>query len=160
SGQAAADLARQADPLALASRERRRTPAQREIVEPNIHQKLEAVADLADQVSRDVAFVAAQFQALEERMGPAERPPADAGEGEGAVPHRGGVVAEPRPHARGARDVVNHSLELVAINERDPRRFLDGREEPLVLERERRLPTAGGQGEPRLAGAMENRAAM
>ena len=97
--QAAADLTREADPLALAPRERRRAAAERQVVEPDVDQKLEAVADLADQVAGDMAFVAAELQPLEEGVGPAERPLADLVEGRVAEPDGGGVVAEPRAHA-------------------------------------------------------------
>ena len=61
--QAAADLARQADPLALAPRERRRAAGERQVVEPDVDQELEAVADLADQVAGDVPLVAARASA-------------------------------------------------------------------------------------------------
>ena len=37
-----------------------------------------------------------------------------------------------------ARDVVDHPLELVPVQERDPPGLLDRREQPLILERERR----------------------
>ena len=47
-GQAAADLAGQADPLALAAGERRRAAGQRQVVEPDVDQELQPVADLAD----------------------------------------------------------------------------------------------------------------
>ncbi len=40
-------------------------------------------------------------------------------------------------------DVVDHPLELVPIDERDPPGLLDGREQALVLEGERRRPAPG-----------------
>ena len=72
--QAAADLAGQPDALALAAGERGRAPGQAQVVEPDVDEELEAVADLADEVAGDVLLVAAELQALEERVGPAERP--------------------------------------------------------------------------------------
>ena len=63
-----------------------------------------------------------RLERLEERQGTSERPAADLVERERAELDGGGVVAEPAPHARGARDVVDHPLELVAVQERDPRR--------------------------------------
>ena len=57
-GQAAADLAGQADALALAAGERRRAAGQRQVVEPDVDQELQPVADLADQVAGDVLLVA------------------------------------------------------------------------------------------------------
>ena len=62
-GQAAADLAGQADALALAPGEGRRPPREREVVEPDVDQELEAVADLADQVAGDVPLVAVEARA-------------------------------------------------------------------------------------------------
>ena len=88
--------------------------ARRQVVEPDVDQELEPVADLADEVAGDVLLVAAELQPLEERVGPAERPLADLVEREVAEPDGRGVVAEPRAHARRARDVVDHPLELVA----------------------------------------------
>ena len=59
-------------------------------------------------------LVAVELQALEEVERPAERPVADLVEREVAEPDGRRVVAEPAAHARGARDVVDHPLELVA----------------------------------------------
>ena len=72
--QAAADLAGQADPLALAAGERRRAAGQAQVVEADVDQELEPVADLADEVAGDVLLVAVELQPLEERERPAERP--------------------------------------------------------------------------------------
>ena len=78
-------------------------------------------------------------EVLEESQGLPQRPAADLVEREPLEPDGRGVVAQPRSHAAGARDVVDHPLQLEAIDERDPRRLLDRREQPLVLEREARL---------------------
>ncbi len=157
-GQAAADLAGQPDSLALASREGGRPPAEREVVEPDIDQELEPVADLAHQVAGDRSIVALKIQVAEEWIGPTQRPSGDLVEREAAEPDRGRVVAQPRSHARRARDVVHQSLELVAIPERDPRGLLDRREQPFVLEREGWLSLPRGHLDPGVAGAVQNSA--
>ena len=91
------------------------------------------------------------FRAFEKRQGPAERPLADLVEREVAEPDGRGVVAEPGPHARRARDVVNHPLELEAIDERDPPGLLDRREQSFILEREPGLIPGRGDVEPGVA---------
>ena len=75
-------------------------------------------------------------QVLEERQGLAQRPSADLVEREALEPRGRGVVPQPGPHAAGARHVVDHALELVPVDERDPPGLLDRREQALVLERE------------------------
>ena len=157
-GQPAADLAGQADPLALAAGERGRAAGEREVVEPDVDQERQPVADLADQVAGDVLLVGGELQPLEEGQRLAQRPAADLVEGVAVEPDGRRVVAQPGPHARGAGDVVDHPLELPAVDERDPRGLLDRREEPLVLEREPRQPglLVGRHGVPGLARAVED----
>ena len=77
---------------------------------------------------------ASSVELLEEGQSLAQRPPADLVEREALEPDGRGVVAQPRSHAAGARDVVDHPLELEAINERNPPGLLDRREQALVLE--------------------------
>ena len=120
--QAAANLAGQADPLALAAGKGGGPPGEAQVVEADIHEELEPVADLADEVAGDVLLVAIELQPFEKRQGPAERPVAHLVDREVAEPDGGRVVAEPRPHARHARDVVDHPLQLVPVHERDPAR--------------------------------------
>ena len=62
-GQAAADLAGQADPLALAAGEGGRPPGQAQVVEPDVDEELEPLADLADEVAGDVLLVAVEVRA-------------------------------------------------------------------------------------------------
>ncbi len=61
--QAAADLAGQADPLALAAGERGRPSGEAQVVEPDVDEELEPVADLADEVAGDVLLVAVELRA-------------------------------------------------------------------------------------------------
>ena len=58
--QPAADLAGQADALALAAGERRRAAAQAQVIEADVHQERQPVADLAHQVAGDVPLVLVQ----------------------------------------------------------------------------------------------------
>ena len=53
-GQLAADLAGQPDALALAARERRRRPVQRQVAEAHVEQEAQARADLLQQLRRDL----------------------------------------------------------------------------------------------------------
>ena len=62
-GQSAADLAGQADPLALAAGERRRAAGQGQVVEADVDQERQPVADLADQVAGDVLLVGGRASA-------------------------------------------------------------------------------------------------
>src|SRR5262249_5920091 len=146
--------------LALAAGERRRPAREGQVVEAHVDQELQAVADLPDQVAGDVLLVAAELQPLEEGEAAAERPLADLLEREVAEPDRRQVVPQPRPHARRARAVVAHPLELDPVEERAPGGLLDRREEPLVLERELGLPVVRRDAEPGIAPAVEDQAAM
>ncbi len=134
-GQPAADLAGQADSLALAAGERRRAAGQRQVIEADVDQECQAVADLAQQVTGDMPLVGVEREPLEESQSLAQRPPADLVEREALEPDGRGVVAQPRSHAARARDVIDHPLKLEAINKRNTPGFLDGREQTLVLER-------------------------
>jgi hypothetical protein len=59
-GQSRADLAREADALRFAARERGRRPVEREIVEADVDQELEAVGDLAHDALGDLPLCALQ----------------------------------------------------------------------------------------------------
>ena len=56
-GQAAADLAGQADALRFAAGERRRRPAQRQVVEADVDQELHAIRDLAQHFAGDLLLL-------------------------------------------------------------------------------------------------------
>src|SRR5260370_1098143 len=75
--QPATDLAGQADSLTLAAGQRGRAASERQVVETDVDQELQAVADLADQVASDVFLVGGELEGLEELEGAAERPLAD-----------------------------------------------------------------------------------
>ena len=60
--QVAANLTGQADPLGLAARERRRGPAERQVVEANVHQERQPLDDLLHDPARDRLLATGQFQ--------------------------------------------------------------------------------------------------
>ena len=68
-GQSAADLAGQPDALALAAGERGSAAGQCQIVEADVDQEPQPVANLAHEVAGDVPLVVAEPQPLEERQG-------------------------------------------------------------------------------------------
>ena len=68
--QAAADLAGQPDALALAAREGGRPAGEAEVVEADVVEELEAVADLADEVAGDVLLVVGEPSVLKNSPGP------------------------------------------------------------------------------------------
>ena len=53
-GQPGTDLARQADALTFATRQRGRTARQRQVIQPDIDQELQPLADLAQDAARDL----------------------------------------------------------------------------------------------------------
>ena len=81
--QAAADLSRQLDPLALAPRQRRSGPVQRQVIESAAQQESQPAANLFENLGRDEAAGLVEFQITKEvpRIDDAEV--ADIGKGEG-----------------------------------------------------------------------------
>ena len=66
SHQTAANLPGQFDPLALATRERRRSPVQRQVIQPTPQQKTEPTADLFQDLRRDQLPRVGQLQCSKE----------------------------------------------------------------------------------------------
>src|SRR5581483_5774640 len=62
--QARTDLRRQADALGLAARERRGRPLQTQVIESDLHEKVQAVADLVHGSAADLLLTAAELPAL------------------------------------------------------------------------------------------------
>ena len=56
-------------------------------------------------------------RSLEKSQGLTQGPATDLVDGESFETDGRSGIAEPRPHATGAGDVINHSLELEAIDE-------------------------------------------
>ena len=65
-GQARADLAREADALRFAAGQRLRRAVEREIVESDVGEKAQAIADLADDLIGDGALGAGELERVEE----------------------------------------------------------------------------------------------
>ena len=96
--QARADLGRQPDALALAARQRAGGPVQREVVEADVHQEAEPLADLLEHPPRDRRLALAQRQRREEPRGVLDGEAHDVGD-------RAAADLEPerlRPQARAA----------------------------------------------------------
>ena len=72
-GESAADLAGQTDALRFAAGKRRRRPAERQVLESDIHQELQSVGDLAEQLAGYLPLVLRELQLLEEDKDLAER---------------------------------------------------------------------------------------
>ena len=88
-GQAGADLRGQADALRLAARERFRRAVEREVVEADVDQELQAAGDFLEDLFGDLRLVAAELQRGEVVARAAERQTADLVQGQRAalVPH-------------------------------------------------------------------------
>ena len=172
-GQAAADLRRQADPLRLAAREGRRRPCQGQVAEPDVGEELEPFADFAYQFAGDLLFPFRELLLFEEGEQVVERPAADLVDRQVVEPDRGGVVAQAASHAGGALDLFHLEREAAAERGDQAGGLVDCGIEPLVLEPEEdrrgRFPpgglsggihVVGGQGEPAVAGPVEEEAAV
>ena len=68
-GQLAADLAGQADALALAAGERRRRPVQGQVAEAHVEQEPQPRADLLQQLGGDLGLGALEVELVEEGVG-------------------------------------------------------------------------------------------
>ena len=97
---------------ALAARERGRAAAERQVVQPDIDEERQAVADLADEVARDLLLVVDELQVAEEveRLASGQRPTWSIVNPRNRRGRR--VVPEPRAHARDALDLAHHAREL------------------------------------------------
>jgi hypothetical protein len=80
--QTAADLTGQADALGLAAGERGSGPVQRQVVEAHVHQELQAVADLPEQLPRHLLLRAVQLERAEQVQGPPQRQRTQLADGE------------------------------------------------------------------------------
>jgi hypothetical protein len=173
-GQAAADLAREADALRLAAGERRRRATQRNVIEPDIDEKLHAVLDFAQYLAGDLLLFFRQGELLEviERL--PQRPGAHFANGVILKAASGGVILQTRACASGAGDVADEIVEPLAIEEADACGFAQGGHDALVLERRQtnpkrkrgilRIPSFAlrvrVERNPRVAGAVKQQALM
>ena len=108
-----ADLGREPDALALATRERRRAAIERQVIEPDVDQEAEARQDLLHDRARDLALGGRESEAAEEgeRIADGKRrhlddaPPPDA--------HEARLTAEPRALAGRAPPVAHQAFQLL-----------------------------------------------
>ena len=115
-GQPAADLARQPDALALAARERAGVARQRQVVEPDVDQEPEPLADLLQDRPGDL--VPLRGQARRHRLDPgqrlADRHPHHLADVQPGDLHRQRLGLQPEAAAGAARPVVLVALHLLA----------------------------------------------
>ena len=99
--QARADLGRQANALAFPARQRAGGPIQRQVVEADVHQEPEPLADLLEDPPRDRRLALAERQRREERRGVLDGEAHDVGDGAAAdlEPER----LRPQPRAAAGR---------------------------------------------------------
>ncbi len=158
--QTRADLRRQPDPLPLAARERRGGAVEGQVVEPDVPQEPQALADLLEHPARDGLLTLTEDERLEEPSGLLDRERADLPDRAAAEPHGQALRPQPASPAGGTRPLRHEALDL------EPR-LLGGRllvpslehrhhpVEPAVLAGpvEDELPRRFGQLAPRLVQA-------
>ena len=97
-----ADLAREADALRLAARERVGAAVEGEIAEPDVREEAQPIADLLDDLHGDLAAPARKLQRLEERHRPGDRERGDLGQALRLDEHVACGAVEPGAAAFGA----------------------------------------------------------
>ena len=134
SGKTRTDLGCQANALGLTAGERCR-PRQREIVEADVYQELEAAHDFADHLARDLPDGIGQLEVLEEGERVAERLARNFSEREAVEASSRGIGPDACAPARRAGHLIHEVIESMAVDPRHSRGFINRRVEALVLER-------------------------
>ncbi len=142
---------------------------QRQVIEADIDQELQAVADLAQQFAGHLLLGRRQLQRLEQSERFAERQGAQFARRQGrAVGPEGRRQAAASSRSREPRqvragDLADQVVEPLAVGGADARRLVDGREQSLVLEADAVavsvasfLVAARVERDPRLAGAVQD----
>src|SRR5579872_4289891 len=156
-GQPAADLTGEPNPLRFAAGKRRGRASQREVIEADIDEELQAIANLAQQLAGELLFRFRQLQRQEQRHDIAKRTLRELAErqhlarGERETASRR-VVAQARAVADRAGHFTYQMVKALAIRRTNARNLVDGGKQPLVLE----LDARRIQIDPRLAGAVKN----
>ncbi len=104
--QVAAELRRQPDALRLAARQGRRRAVQRQVAQADLLEELQAAADLADHVARDLRVAAAERQPGDPLARLGHAPRGDRADGLVLEAHRARHRVQPRAVAIGARRVA------------------------------------------------------
>jgi len=100
--QSGADLARQADALGLAAGQRLRAALEREVFQPDVVQKVQALRDLLDDRRRDFAAMAGQGELAEPRLRLRDGQAPDLGQRAPAHEDVARLLVQPRAPAGGA----------------------------------------------------------
>src|SRR5262249_52603436 len=120
SGQPAADLARQSDSLRLPARKGRSGTAERKIVEPDVDQELQPIADLAKHLPGNLLLSLGQLQLFDPLKRLSDRQVTKLPNSITCKPGGGCVISKPRAAAGGASHLTDEVVELVPIDEADP----------------------------------------
>src|SRR5262245_15551381 len=108
--QAAADLAGQPNALRFSTRKGRSWAAKGQVIDADIHKKRQAIADLAQQLARDLALVFGEFQGLEQVQRLTERQITQLAQRVAREPASRGVVFEARSSTQRARNLANEMV--------------------------------------------------
>ena len=109
-----ADLRGEPDPLRLAARQRRGRAIHREVADPDVLEEAQALADLAHDQARDVAFGVAQLNVLQPAQRAARRQRAELVDRRPRHQHREGLGPQPRAVAVRAGPDAHVLLDLLA----------------------------------------------
>jgi hypothetical protein len=107
----AAELAREADALGLAARERRRGAVERQVVEADVEEEAEARVDLAEHTLGDRRLALGQRELLEEGARVADRERGDVGDALARHLHRERLGA----HAAALTGIAGHVAEVLRV---------------------------------------------
>ncbi len=111
----AADLRGEADPLRLATGERPGRAPEREVVEPDVDEEPQALADLLQQPLGDHVLALREVDVVDEREGLADGQPGELRDVEATHRDRQRLRPQAHPFAGTARDLAHELLEPLAL---------------------------------------------
>ena len=135
-GEPTADLRCQPNPLQLAAGEAAGRPGQVEIVEPNIDEKLDAAAELPQEVGGDRPLLLGEADRGELLGQPPQRHPAPDIERAAKERDGGGHLLQPAAAALRAGHLAHHRINPPPQGDHQPRGLLAGGLHPAELKRE------------------------
>jgi hypothetical protein len=110
---------------------------------PHIHQELQAIGNLPEQLPRHSLLIARQFPGFEQSQSLTHGEIAQLSQANiGTLipchrqPHRRRIVPQSRSAASRTRHLAHQMLELMAVSMTDARGLIDGGEETLILKSE------------------------
>ena len=110
------DLAGEANPLRLATRQGGCRPAQGEILQAHLDQESEAVLDLAEQLAGHFALAGREIPALQFLEQSPQRQSAVLADGPPLETHRRGIVPQAAPTALAALDLIDQVIQRINAN--------------------------------------------